>query len=830
MSSTGNADRLTAYRGKRDFTRTPEPAGRKTVKAERLSFVVQKHAAQRLHYDLRLEWGGVLKSWAVTRGPSLDPQDKRLAVEVEDHPLDYGAFEGVIPKGEYGGGVVQLWDAGHWGPLDPGTVANDLARGELKFVLAGERLRGGFVLVRMKPRTTEKQGRSNWLLIKEADSQARRGEGDAVLRADTSVRTGRTMEQIEAGKPAPAPKTAKAVKAAPRTTVPMPDFVEPQLCRLVTVPPTGTAWLHELKLDGYRLQMRVDEGRVTLRTRTGLDWSARFPAVANAAKALPNGLVDGEVVALDPKGAPDFNLLQATLGRKSSAPLVFFAFDLMHDGKADLRRLPLMQRKAALREMIRADGPALRVLEGFDAPGDAVLASACQLSLEGIISKRRDSPYRSGRSDDWTKAKCRTRDEFVVGGWTAPRKGHGIGALLVGAMHEGKLIYKGRVGTGFSLGVVETLLAALQPLPRTTSPFAPPSLGAVSAVNWVRPRLVVEVAYGGTTEDGLLRHASFQGVREDLPAKLVAVPTQPAAPPRGPAPRMTHPERVLWPMTANCPAITKAELAAYFTKFADRILADAGGRPLSVVRAPDGLSGATFMQRHAMAGQSPLIGSVVMPGQKRAFMRVDDLPGLLALAQMSVLELHVTGAHADAPHIPDRLVFDFDPAEGLDFGAVIEGAQMLRCRLKQVGLQAFPRVTGGKGIHLVVPLAPPDPGTNAGWPEAKQFCRLICAMLEREMPDRFTTTMAKRARGGRIFLDYLRNDLLSTAVATWSPRARGEAPLARPVSWAAMKNGLSPDGLKLATALAGRVPPDPWKGFDQGRARLADAIANVIRV
>ncbi len=823
-----STDRLSAYRGKRDFARTPEPAGTTGTKDQRLSFVVHKHAARRLHYDLRLEWHGVLKSWAVTRGPSMDPHDKRLAVEVEDHPIDYGTFEGLIPPGEYGGGVVQIWDAGYWGPLDPGSVDNDLNRGELKFVLAGERLRGGFVLVRMKPRPGEKPGQPNWLLIKEKDSQAKPGEGDAVLRAETSVRSGRTMDQIGAGQPASATKPAKAAGPPLLEPAAMPRFVDPQLCRLVTVPPGGEGWLHELKLDGYRIQLRVERGHVTLRTRTGLDWSARFPAIAEAASSLPDGLVDGEVVALDQKGAPDFNLLQATLGRQASAPLVFFAFDLLHDGRADLRALPLTQRKAALRALIRVDAPALRMLEGFDAPGDAVLASACKLAMEGIVSKRRDSPYRSGRGDTWTKAKCRNRDEFIVGGWTVAKKGRGIGALLLGAMREGKLVYQGRMGTGFARGTAEALLASLKPLQLPTSPFAPPKLVRVDDVTWVKPVLVVEVAHGGTTEDGLLRHASFQGVRQDQPAKLVTAPPKPAAPPAGPG-RMTRPERVLWPATADTPALTKADLAAYFTRFANRILADVAGRPLSVVRAPDGLGGDTFMQRHAMAGQSPLIGSVAMPGQKRPFMRIDDLPGLLALAQMSVLELHVTGAHADAPEIPDRLVFDFDPAEGLDFGAVIDGAQMLRRRLALAGLQAFPRVTGGKGVHLVVPLASPRPGENAGWPEAKQFCRLLCAMLERDMPDRFTTNMAKRAREGRVFLDYLRNDLLSTAVATWSPRARSGAPIARPLSWAALKTGLSPNGLKLNAALADRLPPDPWKGFGAARARLADAISVVTR-
>ena len=867
-------DKLGAYKAKRDFTRSPEPAGVVGKQGKTLSFVVQKHDATRLHYDFRLEWGGVLKSWAVTRGPSLDPADKRLAVEVEDHPLDYGGFEGVIPEG-YGAGVVQLWDRGSWAPLHAESVQQDLERGELKFVIAGERLRGGFVLIRLKRRPGEKPGRHNWLLIKERDSMATPGAGDAVLHDETSVRSGRTMAEIgakpgkggvwpppgrgegdvgpraERAKAAAVPPSAEppeAKRAAPKPRTPsakaegrparpkavaMPDFLLPQLCRLVTTPPSGAGWLHELKLDGYRCQLRVLGGEATIRTRTGLDWTKRFGDLARAAAPQPDGLADGEVVALDRKGQPSFSELQAVLAGDSRAPLVFWLFDLLHDGQADLRAEPLTERKAALKRWLAGADTALRYLDDFRAPGQAVLASACELSMEGIVSKREDGAYVSGRGDGWTKSKCRGRDELVIGGWAPEKSGRGLGALLMGAMRDGKLMHLGRVGTGFSGKVAEEVLRRLMPLKQAKSPFSgaqPPRAGAVT---WVKPELVAEVAYGGWTADGMLRHASFQGLREDMPASEVAPPAAPEPPPAAAPPkvmaaprpatplRLTHPEKILWPATDDSPAITKADLAAYYQSHADAILASAGGRPLSVVRAPDGIDGQLFFQRHAMPGQSPLIGAVEMPGQRRAFLRVDDMPALLALAQMSVLELHPSGARADDPTVPDRLVFDLDPAEGLGFDAVIAGALELKRRLAGLGLTPFPRITGGKGLHLVVPLA----AENAGWPEAKQFAHLVCVQLERDMPERFTTNMAKKLRTGRIFLDYLRNDLLSTAIASWSPRARPGAPLSRPVGWGEVKAGLVPNGTRLA-ALRDTPPParDPWAGFAVAAGSLHQAI------
>jgi bifunctional non-homologous end joining protein LigD len=844
-----SANKLETYRAKRDFSRSPEPQGGKAAGA-RLAYVIQKHDATRLHYDFRLEWEGVLKSWAVTRGPSMDPADKRLAVEVEDHPLDYGSFEGIIPAPGYGAGTVMLWDRGTWAPLDPDNVDRDLQKGELKFVVSGERLKGGFVLVRLRPKPGEKSKRHNWLLIKEKDSVATPGKGDAVLKTEKSVKTGRTMAQIARNapgkeeevwhsapieEPKPVKKTAtpKASKAKPE---PMPDFVAPQLCQLVSTPPEGRNWIHELKLDGYRLQLRVEKGRATLRTRTGLDWTERFPTIAKEAAGLPDGIVDGEAVALDADNQPSFGALQAVLAGERKAPLLFWGFDLLHDGTRDLCRETQLARKEALKAFLPAKGSAIRYLDHFTQPGEAVLASACRLHMEGIVSKRADAAYTAGRGTAWTKAKCRGRDEFLIGGWSLDKKGKGLGSLLMGALRNGKLAYLGRVGTGFSGAMGESLMKKLAPLKRKTSPFIGAQPARTSDAIWADPKLVAEIAYGGFTEEGILRHASFQGLREDKPPQEVTPPETPAPPPPAatakrakPALSLTHPEKVLWPATDDTPAVTKGDLGAYYARFADRILAEVAGRPISVLRAPDGIGKQLFFQRHAMPGQSPLIRAVPVEGQPKPYMRIDDAAGLAALAQVSVVEIHPWGARADRPETPDRLIFDLDPAPELGFDAVVKGGLELRERLKAYGLVAFPRVTGGKGLHLVVPIAVPKRGAAPDWSQAKQFARLVCAMMEKDAPKLYTTTMAKKARTGRIFLDYLRNDRLSTAIANWSPRGRPGAPVAHPIAWSEVKPGLDPAGLRVSALLDAPLPKDPWKDFEASAGSLREAMEKATR-
>ena len=490
---------------------------------------------------------------------------------------------------------------------------------------------------------------------------ARPGEGDAVLQAATSVMSGLTLEEIGAGAAAKlGPKTRTKTKPTkPQAPSSMPDFVAPQLCRLILTPPRGDAWTHEVKLDGYRLQLRTEAGQSKLRTRSGLDWTGRFPDIARAAAALPAGLIDGEAVALDARGQPDFPALQAILAGERRGGIVFYAFDMLHDGKNDLRARSLDERKAVLRaRMPRKGDGTLRYLEDFPGEGEAILASACRLHLEGVVSKRRDAPYASGRSDTWQKAKCRGRDEFVIGSWTAEASGKGLGALLLGARRDGAFVYVGRVGTGFSTKVATNLLARLALLSQPASPFGTRQPARLAGVRWVRPELVAEVAYGGWTEEGILRHAAFQGLREDktaaeveapqaAPAKAVGAGKTPLAAPENAvaAHRLTHPERVIWPATATSPAVTKGDLAAHYGRFADRILSQIGGRPLSILRAPDGIDAAVFFQRHAMRGQSPLIGAVEVQGQDRPFMRIDDAGGLAALAQVSAVELHPLGRH-----------------------------------------------------------------------------------------------------------------------------------------------------------------------------------------
>lgn len=887
----------------RDFTQTAEPSGKLPVKSsQRLRYVIQKHAATRLHFDLRLELDGVFKSWAVTRGPSLDPQDKRLAVEVEDHPLDYGDFEGTIPKGQYGGGTVQLWDRGYWTPEGDTPPQAQLTKGDLKFTLDGERLHGSYVIVRMKG---DRYGgkRTNWLLIKHRDEFAQaNGATDKLMADDRSIASGRKMEDIASGKgKGPKPfmlATSKIAKAdatwnskggmaetsalAKKTAASKssqtaakkrtktrgaspPEFIPPQLCKLVERPPTVGSWGHEIKLDGYRMQLRIADGKATLKTRKGLDWSEKFSAIIAIAEDFPDAIIDGEVVALDKKGAPDFGALQAALSDGETDELIFFAFDLLFADGDDLRSLPLRERKTQLQAFLSDQklgrNEPLRYVDHIETAGDAVLESARRMNLEGIISKRLDSAYHSGRGDDWVKSKCRAGQEVVIGGWT--QQAGQLRSLLVG-VHRGKhLAYVGRVGTGFGRDTVSLLTPRLKAVAAEKSPFGGDNAPRhESDIRWVKPELVAEIEFAGWTDGGNVRQAAFKGLREDKPAKEIVAET-PADPETvelaGPAKTrkasaakpakkaasktatqrnagglpvvmgvpISSPDKQLWASTKKEAPLTKLDLAEYFAAVGEWLLPHIKGRPCSVIRAPDGVGGQQFFQRHAMPGTSKLITLKKVSGDHDPYLQIDRIEALAALAQTAAIELHPWNCQPDTPDIPGRLVFDLDPAPEIGFEAVIAAAKEIRERLEAIGLVAFCKTTGGKGLHVVTPLARVK-SSKLDWSQAKAFAQALCAQMAQDSPDRYLVNMSKKLRKGKIFLDYLRNDRMSTAVAPFSPRVREGAPVSMPLVWSQVRNDLDPQRYTLRTVPALLAKSKAWEEYCDSERPLEQAMRKFI--
>lgn len=877
------ANKLSAYLKKRDFAKTSEPRGNKAAaRSGRLRFVVQKHAASRLHYDLRLELNGVFKSWAVTKGPSLDPGDRRLAVEVEDHPLDYGDFEGVIPKGQYGGGTVMLWDRGYWTP-DGGSAHEMLRKGDLKFSLDGSKLRGGWVLVRMR---ADKSRRANWLLIKHRDKYALEKDGSAVLKKDRSVASARSMEQIAEGqgrKPTAFMSKRNVLKAdavwrshrasgaghrqSPSKASPgmlnssrraaltaLPKFIEPELCKLVERPPSGHGWEHEIKFDGYRIQMRVEEGVVTLRTRSGLDWTTRFASLSQSAASLPDCIIDGEVVALNEDGAPDFGALQEALSNGRSGQLVYYAFDLLFFDGHDLRKLPLRERKDRLNDILSSrfdDGRSqIRFVQHFESPGDAILRSACKMSLEGIVSKRLDSPYRSGRIGDWTKSKCRAGQEVVIGGWeeTDGR----LRSLLVGVQRKDGLAFVGKVGTGFRRDAVERLIRRLRKLESKHSPFAEINgPRAIRQTHWATPVLVAEIKFAGWTSDGKVRQGAFMGVREDKPASEVRAEA-PVRQKRALAvagsksgkrirnlharrPQIkkvanmvmgvtiTNPDKPLWPNAGDGRPVTKLDYARYLETVGPWMLEHIRGRPCSIVRAPDGIHGPHFFQRHFTAGASNLLTAIKVSGDRKPYLQIDRLEALAAIAQIAGLELHPWNCAPGEPNRPGRLVFDLDPGPDVSFGRVVAAAIEIRERLSELTLESFCKTTGGKGLHVVAPLKTTARDT-IGWIEAKAFAREVCARMAADSPSQFLITMSKKDRTGKIFLDYLRNDRTSTAVAPLSARAREGATVSMPVTWAQLRKSFDPARYTIRTSAALFARIRPWTDYAEAQQSLSHAI------
>jgi bifunctional non-homologous end joining protein LigD len=757
---------LAEYRRKRDFTKTAEPApDLGEAREEGGLFVIQKHAARRLHYDLRLELDGVLKSWAVTRGPSLDPQDKRLAVEVEDHPLAYADFEGEIPEGEYGAGHVIVWDRGRWEP--DGDPHAGLAKGHLEFALHGEKLGGCWHLVRLKPRGRER--RINWLLMKAQDEAAREpGMGDILDERPESVMTGETLPgDVAVSDASPRKGRARSKKQAtggrdkpPRGAVAaeLPAFLPPALATLVPRAPAGSQWLHEIKFDGYRLEARIERGEVRLLTRTGLDWTHRFGhPVVEALNALPveTALFDGEIVVENAAGASDFSLLQQALSAGNADAYRFYLFDVMHLDGFDLTGLPLVARKEALARVVpepEGEGVGVVRLSGhFDADGARLLRHACRLSLEGVVSKRRNAPYLSGRGKDWLKSKCAQRQEFVIGGYVPSSTGDkAIGSLVMGHYDGDRLVHAGRVGTGFSAEVAHELFRRLEELRQDKRPFDKAlTSDQARGVRYVRPELVAEVEFRGWTHDRSLRHAAFRGLREDKPAREVVseMPQADAAPNEAaepqafamPAVRLTHPDRLLWPDAG----VTKEGLAAHYTAVWPRIAPFVVARPLSLVRCPDGIAKACFFQKHAWKGLSRAIRQVPDPLEPDApaLIAIDSLEGLIGLVQANVLEIHPWGASLEALEAPDLVVIDLDPGENVPWSAIVAGAREARERLTKAGLNAFLKTSGGKGLHVVAPLAP-----QAGWDAVKDFARDIAHAMAKDSPRAYVATTAKDKR------------------------------------------------------------------------------------
>jgi bifunctional non-homologous end joining protein LigD len=778
---------IETYNRKRDFKKTKEPRGRK-LKGKGDSFVVQKHDASRLHWDFRLELDGVLKSWAVPKGPSLDPDEKRLAMRTEDHPLDYGDFEGTIPKGEYGGGTVMLWDHGRWIPEPGKDPSKTIEQGHLHFALEGERMKGEWVMFRLKPRAGEKA--EPWMLKKVTDEFADPDDGNALVdNCVTSVTTDRTMAEIAAGEDVWRSNRGgrKGGRGKRKASAAPPPFEDPQLATLVDAVPTGTGWIHEYKYDGYRLLLAVGDGLATAWTRKGKDWSDKFKALVKAAQKLPAGcLIDGEAVAIDEAGKPSFQLLQSTLKDSKGANLAFYAFDLLVDRGEDIRKLPNIERKARLAALLEGVPPPILYGDHVIGRGEALFEQVCKQNGEGIISKKASALYKGTRTRCWLKIKCIQRQEFVIVGWSESDKRLGFRSLLLALKDKGRLTYAGKVGTGFSGKLIEQLMDKMRPLETGTAPLDVPRSDRRGA-HYIEPVLVAEVAYSEFTNEGILRHPSFIGLREDKPASEVVRETPghlktsetktARASPESFGVKLSNPDRVIYPEDG----LTKGDLANYYAAVEPLIMVDAAARPITLIRCPQGRGKKCFFQKHDSGTFGPEVKHVPIEEKKgdiQDYLYFDDIRGLLACVQMGTIEFHGWGSKVDKLEFPDRLVFDLDPDVGLDFAKVKTAALRLKALLGDLGLKTFPLLSGGKGMHVVVPL-----DASRDWPTVKSFADRFSRAIAEAEPEMFTANIRKVERKGRIFLDWLRNQRGATAVMPFSARAREGAPVAAPIAW-----------------------------------------------
>ena len=875
---------LELYNKKRDFGITPEPKGKVVKrKGQAPAFVIQKHRASHMHYDFRLELDGVLLSWAVPKGPSLDPKVRRLAMQTEDHPIEDGGFEGTIPPKQYGAGTVMLWDRGTWTPK--GDAAADYKRGRLKFELDGEKLRGGWMLVKGHGGKYGNDKDNVWFLLKEKDEHAKpEAEGIVVDEQPNSVATGRSLEEIAADPDrvwhsnksvAENVKAGAVNKKKPRLDLsslegarkaPCPDVVEPELATLVKEAPAGEQWIHELKLDGYRMLCRVEDGEVHMISRNGKDWTASFPSIVRCVSRLPvkTAWLDGEVVVMEKDGRTSFQALQNVLSNDSGT-LHYFIFDLMYLDGYDLRRSPLVERKRTLEALLAAAPEALRFSSHIQGSGAEFFRQACKLRLEGMISKLADSPYRGARSRDWVKVKCSMRQELVVGGYTDPEGSRkGFGALLLGVYEpDGTLRYSGKVGTGFNDATLKAMYPKLKALEIEKPAFGNPPRGyEAKGAHWIKPELVAEVEFTEWTNDGTLRHPSFQGLREDKKARDVvreraieeakspAAPDEPRKAPKKAAAKsatkptsaktakgaakstssesggatvagvkLSNPDKLLYPEAG----LTKRDLALFYEEIADWILPHLADRPLTLVRCPNGWSKQCFFQKHPDAKVDQVIERVTVEESagKTLYMMANSTPALVAMLQMGALELHPFGSSAPKLGCPDRLVFDFDPDDGISWATLVEGVQLLKTLLEELGLKTYIKTTGGKGLHVVVPIKP-----ALGWDDVKQFTKSVAELMVKSFPDRYTAVISKAKRSGKIFIDYLRNGEGATAIAAYSLRARENAPVATPIAWEELATDVRRDyfNVKNVPERLRKMKKDPWADFFDVKQSITKAM------